>query len=71
MLDGEVLLAIANEKVHLWESTASTVDRRATVKIRIDPQWAGQSFYALATVFRRNTDGTSARGPARAGGAGA
>lgn len=67
--DGEVLLAIANEKVHLWDSTATTTDRRATVKLRIDPQWAGKSFYALATVFRRNTDGTTQRGPARAIGA--
>lgn len=67
--DGEVLLAIANEKVHLWDSTASTTNRRATVGIPIDPQWAGKSFYALATVFRRNTDGTPARGPARAVGA--
>ncbi len=67
--DGEVLLAIANEKVHLWDSTATTTDRRATVKLRIDPQWAGKSFYALATVFRRNTDGSVQRGPARAIGA--
>lgn len=67
--DGEVLVAIANDKVHLWDGTASTTDRRATVKIKIDERWAGNSFYALATVFRRNTDGTPERGPSRAVGA--
>jgi uncharacterized protein YfaS (alpha-2-macroglobulin family) len=67
--DGEVLLAIAGDRIHLWDSTASTTNRQATVKIRIDPAWAGISFYALATVYRRNTDGTVANGPSRAIGA--
>src|SRR5262249_42406319 len=41
----------------------------ATVKVRIDPSWAGDAFYALATVFRRNADGSVTNGPSRAIGA--
>jgi uncharacterized protein YfaS (alpha-2-macroglobulin family) len=67
--EGEVLLSIVNDRVHLWDSTQSTVDRQAKVRIKIDPEWAGNAFYAMATVFRRNTDGTVAHGPSRAIGA--
>jgi uncharacterized protein YfaS (alpha-2-macroglobulin family) len=67
--DGEVLLAIANDRVHLWDTSAATQNRQATVKIKIDPLWAGNAFYALATVFRRNADDSVERGPARAVGA--
>jgi uncharacterized protein YfaS (alpha-2-macroglobulin family) len=67
--EGEVLLAIANDRVHLWDSTVSTKDRQATVKVRVDERWAGNSYYALATVYRRNADGTVSNGPARAIGA--
>lgn len=67
--DGEVLVAIANDRVHLWDTTARTENGRATVKIKIDPGWAGSAFYALATVFRRNADDSVERGPSRAMGA--
>src|SRR5262249_11960713 len=67
--DGDVFLSIVNDRVHLWDGTQSTKDGHGTVKIKIDPQWAGNAFYAMATVFRRNTDGTVAQGPSRAIGA--
>lgn len=66
--DGEVLLAIANDRVRNWEK-ASTKNRVATIDMRVRPEWAGDAFYALATVYRRNTDGTVVNGPTRAIGA--
>lgn len=66
--DGEVLLAIANDRVLNWER-ASTTGKIATIDMKIRPEWAGDAFYALATVYRRNTDGTVLNGPSRAIGA--
>lgn len=66
--DGHALIAIANDRVHEW---VPAVVKNGFVKVTlpIPPKWAGQSFYALATVFRSNADGTRTRGPSRAVGA--
>ena len=64
--DGEVLVAFAENEIVAWKS-ASTVNRSATIDLRdIPKEWQGKGLYALVTVFRRETDGTSAHGPARA-----
>jgi uncharacterized protein YfaS (alpha-2-macroglobulin family) len=63
--DGEVLVAIADKEIVDWK-VAHTANRTATVSFDIPQDWRGKGLYALATVFRRETDGTEARGPARA-----
>jgi uncharacterized protein YfaS (alpha-2-macroglobulin family) len=63
--DGEVQVAIADQEILAWVS-GTTVDRVATIDLPITEAWAGKGLYALATVYRRQTDGTVLHGPARA-----
>ena len=63
--DGEVQVAIAKDDILEWVS-GTTVNRVATVDVPIRQEWAGKGLYALVTVYRRQTDGTTVRGPARA-----
>jgi uncharacterized protein YfaS (alpha-2-macroglobulin family) len=64
--DGRVMVAIAgDDEIEQWLS-GETVDGKATLKTRLPGVYAGRGFYAIGTVFRRNTDGSEARGPARA-----
>ncbi len=66
--DGEVLVALADDEIREWKQ-ATTTNRGATIEFTIPEAWAGKGLYALATVFRREADGTVAHGPARAMGA--
>ena len=63
--DGELLVAFADGDVRHW-ATAQTKNGTATLTLNASPDMVGKGIYALATVFRANSDSSKNAGPERA-----